>query len=456
MYDYSTPWRGQGQATPSQIDGFFREQNPIAPALGSIIVSEATAAGLNPDLVAAQVCLETGYWTSDWALNHNNPAGLGVTGQAGVGLSFASIQAGIHAQCAHLLTYTLGDANPLKADDPRHSAVPKNLLGKCIFLGDFGNGIWAEDPNYAAKLINRANALLTFAQKDNLVTDLWPTQADLGVPLTIQKADADIGPARAVSDVWWFIVHDTEGHRDSDLQILEHADPAQASVHFWISLAGEVVAIVPINYTAWTVANQSVDPSAINVELEGFARNGATEPQYQSLARVFLWCRSQGMDVPSQYVGKQNIKGIIGHQDVADPNHPGQWGGASHHTDPGPLFRWQHLTDLIDGTAAAQPTAAQYLDDQTGKKIVLGFLDFWNSLNDHQNNYRLLGRPITDEFVAKLAMNDQEYTYQVFERAVITWHGDAAPPWDRFVVFPDEAAAVRAYAEAQGLTKRER
>ena len=33
-------------------------------------------------------------------------------------------------------------------------------------------------------------------------------------------------------------------------------------------------------------------------------------------------------------------KHIIGHSQVPDPNHPGQFGGFAHHTDPGPHWNW--------------------------------------------------------------------------------------------------------------------
>lgn len=98
----------------------------------------------------------------------------------------------------------------------------------------------------------------------------------------------------------------------------------------------------------------------------------------------------------------------------------------------------------------AVKTAEPYVDDETGKKIQLGFLDFWNSLNDNQVNYRILGRPLTDEFTAKVLDNPQEYTYQCFEHVVLTWRGGNTPPWDRYAVGDDEAAAVREYAKTNG------
>ncbi|HEU5424981.1 MAG TPA: hypothetical protein VFU72_15675, partial [Nitrolancea sp.] len=173
----------------------------------------------------------------------------------------------------------------------------------------------------------------------------------------------------------------------------------------------------------WTVANQAVDVAAINCELEGFARDGATEAQYRALAAVFRWCRTVGMTVPAEYVGRDERPGIIGHMDVAAPNGDG-WGGASHHTDPGPLFTWDHLVDLIGGGAAAGVRR----DPVTGCTIAGGFRAYYEWLEERLGVDDALldvGRPISDELV------EDGLTVQYFERAVFERHEGARPArWD--------------------------
>jgi hypothetical protein len=173
-----------------------------------------------------------------------------------------------------------------------------------------------------------------------------------------------------------------------------------------------------------------VDKAAINCELEGFAKDGATEPQYLSLAAVFRWCRGQGMTVPAEYVGRQETPGIIGHMDVADPNQPGEWGGESHHTDPGPLFEWDHLVELIGSESLAPDSSslAPRLDPVTGFALAGGFRAYYEWLEERLGADDALldvGRPLSDE------LDEGGVTVQYFERAVFERHPGARPArWD--------------------------
>lgn len=432
FYSADSAIEGRGLANAGDVAAWFEAHTAGCPAseIGAAVADCAERAGVNGDLIAAQIAHETGWWSSDWA-RANNPAGLGVTGAASAGLRFPSVAAGIRAQVAHLLTYVEGADNPWRELDPRYGAAAQaGYLGIARTLGDL-DGRWAvPGVGYGAAVARLANDLVGSVREDGAVSGHpggaeWPTARDLGVPYSTEPADADVGPERQITDVKWFVVHTTEGHRASDLAILEHADPAQASVHFWISLAGGVVGVVPIGRTAWTVANQAVDVVAINCELEGFARDGATEAQYRALAAVFRWCRTAGMTVPAEYVGRDERPGIIGHMDVADPYKAGRWGGASNHTDPGPLFKWDHLVDLIEGRAAA---AVVRRDPVTGFAIAGGFRAYYEWLEERLGADDALldvGRPISDELV------EDGLTVQYFERAVFERHAGARPArWD--------------------------
>ena len=72
----------------------------------------------------------------------------------------------------------------------------------------------------------------------------------------------------------WFIVHDTEGYFAGDEEVLTSAAPPVESSHALIDRDGTLVAMVPLDRTAWTPGNDDVARSSINVELSGFA----TEP----------------------------------------------------------------------------------------------------------------------------------------------------------------------------------
>ena len=79
-YTAHSPLLGLGQAVAAQIQAWFRKHNPNVPAeLGAVIQSECSRAGVNSDLVSAQIAHETGWWTSYAATKLNNPAGVGIT-----------------------------------------------------------------------------------------------------------------------------------------------------------------------------------------------------------------------------------------------------------------------------------------------------------------------------------------------------------------------------------------
>ena len=61
-------------------------------------------------------------------------------------------------------------------------------------------------------------------------------------------------------------------------------------------------------------------------------------------------------------------KHFIGHNEVPDPNHPGQFGGFAHHTDPGRCWDWPKYMSLIkDFAAASVGTSVQRLGDDSAR-----------------------------------------------------------------------------------------
>ncbi len=192
-------------------------------------------------------------------------------------------------------------------------------------------------------------------EKETIVSNV-PTQADIKFPVRVHWA-GDVGPTHAISSIRWFIVHTTEGFPHNDEVELTDPGPPFKSAHALIFPDGELVFMVPLTTTAWTPGNDVVAEQSINVELSGFAADGVTDAQYESLAAFFNWCRGQGVDIPDEYVGKENRRGLCGHSDVADPNvphpdpnNPAHWGGINHHTDPGRKFDWDKLIALIAGS----------------------------------------------------------------------------------------------------------
>lgn len=123
----------------------------------------ATAVGLDPLLVVAQMAEETGHLTSFWSQRpRRNFAGIGVTGEPGVGLSFPDLKAAVHAHTGRLLAYALPSSTGSPAQNQLiHEALaarplPPHLRGAAPRLRGLA-GTWAQDPQYAVKLAAVAN-----------------------------------------------------------------------------------------------------------------------------------------------------------------------------------------------------------------------------------------------------------------------------------------------------------
>ena len=120
-------------------------------------------------------------------------------------------------------------------------------------------------------------------------------------------------------------------------------DPArEASAHFVVSHDGEIVELVDPDEVAWHAGNRAVNETSIGIEHEGFSyvRGSITEAELESSARLVAWLAGRyGIPIDRQH--------IIGHDQVPDPYHPGLFGGADHHTDPGPYWPWERYLELV-------------------------------------------------------------------------------------------------------------
>lgn len=154
----------------------------------SIVASywrHATAGGVDPALLVAQMIHETGNLASWWAARpRRNPAGLGVTGewrrrrpsgddwqedattgQWRRGYAFASWDLAVRAHVGHILCYALADSamNPeqrvLSLSSPRRQAIPLKWRGSAVLVTDL-NGKWAvPGPQYGQRILDIRKAM---------------------------------------------------------------------------------------------------------------------------------------------------------------------------------------------------------------------------------------------------------------------------------------------------------
>ena len=119
--------------------------------------------GLDPLLMVAQIIEETGHLTSFWSQrSRRNFAGIGVTGEPGVGLSFPGLKIAVRAHVGRLLAYALpkgaGNQAQVQLIDQALAfpPLPDNRLGCAPTLARLA-GTYAMDPDYAVKLARVAN-----------------------------------------------------------------------------------------------------------------------------------------------------------------------------------------------------------------------------------------------------------------------------------------------------------
>ena len=128
-------------------------------------VATAKSVGLDPLLVVSQMVLETGNLMSHWSQPpRRNPAGIGVTGKPGAGISFSNWDKAVQAHVGRLLAYVLPKdtgtpaQRELIAAALKVRALPDDRRGRAAQLKGLA-GSWAMDPKYADKITRVANEI---------------------------------------------------------------------------------------------------------------------------------------------------------------------------------------------------------------------------------------------------------------------------------------------------------
>jgi N-acetylmuramoyl-L-alanine amidase len=149
-------------------------------------------------------------------------------------------------------------------------------------------------------------------------------------------SSANYSPADRPHDypVDMIVIHDTEGSYATAISMFQ--DPArQASAHYVVSQTGRIAQMVQEHDIAWHAGNWDYNTRAIGIEHEGYAWKPYTftAAEYQASEQlVASICSRWGVHLDRLHV--------IGHNEVPDPNDPALFGGAEHHTDPGPYWDW--------------------------------------------------------------------------------------------------------------------
>ena len=143
-------YNNSGRAYPGAV--YASKGAATIEDFAAIVVDEANAEGVKPEVVFAQEMHETGWlqFGGDVKPEQCNFAGLGATGGGNPGLSFESVRMGVRAQVQHLKAYASTKPLNQACIDPRfkyvtrgtaptlakldgHWAVPGNGYGNSIF-----------------------------------------------------------------------------------------------------------------------------------------------------------------------------------------------------------------------------------------------------------------------------------------------------------------------------------
>jgi N-acetyl-anhydromuramyl-L-alanine amidase AmpD len=164
-------------------------------------------------------------------------------------------------------------------------------------------------------------------------------------PLTIVRGEGSYTKASRTPQnhqITTIVIHATDGGSlDGNVWWLSGGH-SHASAHYVVSRTGSIVQLVHLSDIAWHAGNWKVNCHSIGIEHVGdtYDPAGFTTDEYRSSARLVAWLVRR-YDIP---VDRRHI---IGHSQVPDPNHPGLYGGADHHTDPGPFWRWGYYMNLV-------------------------------------------------------------------------------------------------------------
>jgi len=165
------------------------------------------------------------------------------------------------------------------------------------------------------------------------------------------------------SRITTIVVHTTDGSYSGTLSWFRNP-AARASAHYVIrSSDGEITQMVREKDEAWHSGNGAVNDASVGIEHEAWTTNCSwyTDAMYRSSAQLSAY-------LVTKYLIPPNRTHIIGHHEVPDPNHPGQFGGASHHTDPGPCWNWSKYMALIrDFAGSSVSSTLQRVADDSAR-----------------------------------------------------------------------------------------
>lgn len=181
---------------------------------------------------------------------------------------------------------------------------------------------------------------------------------------------------RSASAIRLVVVHTIEGTYSGAISWFRNPR-AHASANYVVARDGRITEMVAPWDVAWHAGNAWVNAHSLGIEHEGYTHVPwlYTDAEYRASARlVAALLRRSHLRADRGHV--------IGHSEVPDPYHREQFGGYSHHTDPGRFWDWRrymtYLRSYLAGTAppplafdavVSAPTLMQRVKDVVTWKV---------------------------------------------------------------------------------------
>ena len=148
-------YRNSGATYPAQA--YASKGAPTIEEFCNIVVSEASAEGVDARVVFAQIMTETGWlrFGGDVKAEQCNFGGIGATGAGASGNSFTDVREGVRAQVQHLKAYASSAALTNPVVDPRYTYVSHGVMPYVEGLGTR----WASGSSYGWDLASFAKSL---------------------------------------------------------------------------------------------------------------------------------------------------------------------------------------------------------------------------------------------------------------------------------------------------------
>jgi hypothetical protein len=158
------------------------------------------------------------------------------------------------------------------------------------------------------------------------------------------------------SSVRLVVVHETEGSYDATVSWFRNPK-ARAAAHYVVGRDGRIAHMVANDHPGWHAGNSYVNAHSIGVELEGFTGvdGTVTDAEYRASARLVA-------SLLTRYHLPADRGHVIGHNEVPDPYHRGQYGGYSHHTDPGTFWDWPRYMTYVRAYRSGQVPPPRAVD----------------------------------------------------------------------------------------------